>query len=434
MRKHNTYEQYTSSIVNEDWRSSAEKIGRTALTVAGSIGGADTTSFAGFGTNAYSPDKRYYPNIRSSFLGWRNISMDKINSHILQAINTLKSSPRQDIIATQYSKNAPQVAANEMSTILNTLKDEYKKLPQDPGVTAALNLMGKNVVDISDEDFENTIEPNMSNYIGQMLNTSAQPLAVKESYNTYEQIIECVFSEDRHSERGPDGRFIPAPTPVAPLKTAADIAMANTTPAPPPTSPPQSQPAPGQSPQVISFTQKAMIGSLINTFSNLYERWKYSFNTIKLSEGKATADHVPGSEYITEEGGKIKVLPDKWVDFLSVAEGAIVGFSQRGRGANGINAYQILTGMVPGKYINRQKGVDFKSETAIDPAILKRAHIDIMTPLFLTKNERTGHPLLLYLTQGQWKSISEGGRIGRAVTNVAHQIGTTSKTRPRVQL
>ena len=92
---YNAFEKNANNILNEEGGEILNKFAKTAQEMA-----PDSNLFGGPGviTNKYDGKKRYYPNIRTGFMGLVNVSVDKANDRIISYLDKLKEvKPWEDI-------------------------------------------------------------------------------------------------------------------------------------------------------------------------------------------------------------------------------------------------------------------------------------------------------------------------------------------------
>jgi hypothetical protein len=332
-------------------------------------------------TNKYDSKKNYYPNIRRGFAGLVNTGMDKASQAVLARINQLKSIDTWDpnvslppelngIVSTQYSQEFMPAAQAEIEEAKKLLETSRAQFPRD-------NELEKEFHDIINTD------------------------------------VSTMSDADYSAFRSKKSRI-----------RARVEAMAS-----------------GAAPGVnqMSMLQKAHYQSFLKEFETAFEKWFKITRTMgSLKGGKGTGDVRGGSnQQVDQAKDRIAGTPlrvdgtiyrDQWNNFLTTVQNAIVGAGQQ-RSVSGANPYTILTGK-GGGHIKRRTDIEYSKAQTLGPEILQNFHKKIMMPLFMSGNNN----VLIYATPEQWDSISQGGRLNKAITGAGKEAWTAAQKVPKVRL
>ena len=459
-------------------------IAKKALTKMAGDEGEQLFGGSGMMSNGYSSDKSYYPNIRASFMGWRNISKDKASTALIQRLNELKAidtwnpewSPEgtelQGMVSTQYSHEFIPNTEKAMQTAIDNLRASYERMPLNTdmqnefdALLTELSEMDKasdpaayKALEKKKNDLFAKLEARMVSGVGQGAQRKYE--AALKRFGDSDPRTQQLKIAAREEEIALNKNISTPYTDQYGTPTVQAPAAWNTTGAAQSASVARTGAAMitmGQKAQQLAMAaasvstdrekythgmgemQQQHVNMMRQEFEKAFKKYESIMSARMSLVGNQGDQSVPGSandqidspneaidESVLRNDGTI--YRDQWGEFVSNVQNAVVGTSQRGYTAGG-DLPSILRGRtMSSKFVKRGEKELSKLGT-LDPALLKQVHNNTMVPLFLQKK-----PLLLYATQEQWESVSEGGRLGKGVTGLGSQAYAAGAGRPKVSL
>lgn len=170
MAEFNNFEIRTNGIVNE---AASDILNDTQKALKRMTPGSELFNGPGHITIKYESDKNYYPNIRSGFMGLKNLKQDEANNKVIAYIDQLKTirawdfrspdlSKIQNYISNEYSPNYMMDAQEELNAATTAFQTISSAFPTPPSFMQVAQLDAA-VVELTQA---NTKYYNMNNQSG----------------------------------------------------------------------------------------------------------------------------------------------------------------------------------------------------------------------------------------------------------------------------